>query len=101
MERGQARPITRGAAMSEGALLGLVVVVTGGAGGIGSVVAEVLAADGATVVVADVNGAGGERGATTLRSRGLRAHAHGEDVADRESVVSLMSTTIGELGKID
>ena len=46
--------------MPEGKLSGKVVVVTGGARGIGRAIAQRLAQDGASIVVSDIDAAGGE-----------------------------------------
>lgn len=61
---------------------GDVVVVTGGASGIGAGVAELLARRGAYVALADIDGAGAAAGAAAIREAGHRAHAIEVDVAD-------------------
>ena len=65
---------------------GAVILVTGGAGGIGAAVARSLACDGAHVAVADRDLAGAEGIASEIAMSGGRASAHPLDVADDESV---------------
>jgi len=63
-----------------------VAVVTGGASGIGAGVAELLAARGAHVVVADRNAAGAADHAAAIRDAGGSAEAAELDVTDREGI---------------
>jgi NAD(P)-dependent dehydrogenase (short-subunit alcohol dehydrogenase family) len=61
-------------------------LVIGGAGGLGSVIAERLARDGDPVVVADADGAAADRAAAALLAAGLDATGSFVDVTDPESV---------------
>jgi NAD(P)-dependent dehydrogenase (short-subunit alcohol dehydrogenase family) len=65
---------------------GRVAVVTGGAAGLGEAVAVRLAAEGAHVVVADVDAAGAERVVAAIAARGGSARAVTADVTRREDV---------------
>ena len=78
-----------------------VAVVTGGASGIGRAVAEVLASAGARVVVGDLDAAGAEETATTIRKSGGEALAHRADVSQRDEVDALVSRAAEELGGLD
>jgi NAD(P)-dependent dehydrogenase (short-subunit alcohol dehydrogenase family) len=69
-----------------GALDGKVAIVTGGAQGIGAAIAGGLAADGATVVVADLNPPDG----------GIRA-----DVSSEEDVARMVAEALERHGRID
>jgi NAD(P)-dependent dehydrogenase (short-subunit alcohol dehydrogenase family) len=80
--------------MSAGELNGRTAIVTGAAGGIGSVIADRLASDGAAVVVADIDGDGAERIATRLRDRGRSAYAVRTDISDRSSVDDMVASTL-------
>jgi NAD(P)-dependent dehydrogenase (short-subunit alcohol dehydrogenase family) len=77
-------------------LSGRVAVVTGGASGIGTGIAAVLAESGATVVIADRDEAGAKRQAATLISAGHQAASVCIDLADEVSIVrgcgEIMST---------
>ncbi|NCV52615.1 MAG: SDR family NAD(P)-dependent oxidoreductase, partial [Gammaproteobacteria bacterium] len=72
-------------------LEGRVVIVTGGSGGIGIVVSELMANRGAHVVLAELDGERAELEARRLHDEGLKATAIQTDVADRESVASMVS----------
>ena len=57
------------------------VIVTGAAGGIGVAICQRFAAEGALVVVTDVNAEGAEATAAALRATGGRARAFASDIA--------------------
>jgi NAD(P)-dependent dehydrogenase (short-subunit alcohol dehydrogenase family) len=80
---------------------GHVAVVTGAATGIGRALAEVMATNGAQVVIADINGEGAETAATELRERGLAAVAATVDVTDRAGLVRLMDGVASRHGRLD
>jgi pyridoxal 4-dehydrogenase len=73
-----------------------VAIVTGGAQGIGRAIAEKLAAEGASVVVADVNGDGAVAAGEAVGGLGL-----GTDVSDPGQVTSLIEQTVERYGKLD
>lgn len=74
-----------------GRLEGKVAVVTGGADGIGLVIAELFAANGASVAILDVRATEGRRAADALAERGHDAMFVESDVAVEESVAQAMS----------
>jgi len=83
-----------------GRVEGKVALVTGAAGGLGQADAEVLAAEGATVVLTDVNTNGGEAIAEGIRSRGGQAEFLEHDVASEErwrEVIAHIRDTYGRL----
>jgi 3-oxoacyl-[acyl-carrier protein] reductase len=80
---------------------GQVAVITGGARGIGRGIASVLAAEGATVVVADVDGALADETAAGLRTAGGDALAAATDVVDRASVEAMAERVLAARGRID
>ncbi|MDN4174226.1 SDR family oxidoreductase [Nocardioides sp. SOB77] len=78
-----------------------VVVVTGAAQGIGEVYARSIAAEGAAVVVADLNTDAGEKVAAGINETGGRAIFVRTDVSSHESAAALVERTVTELGGID
>lgn len=76
-------------------------VVTGGASGIGRASAKRLAAEGARVVVTDVDVAGGEETVERITSAGNRAVFHELDVRDYEAFGSLLEIVADEYGSLD
>ncbi len=80
---------------------GKVAVVTGAGGGIGQAYAEALARSGASVVVADIDGAGAERVAQGIAGGGGRAVACQVDVADPVSAAAMAERALAELEGID
>jgi NAD(P)-dependent dehydrogenase (short-subunit alcohol dehydrogenase family) len=73
-----------------------VVVVTGAARGIGEAYARALAAEGASVVVADLDGPAGEKVAADIGGLFVRT-----DVSSHESAASLVEATVAAYGGID
>jgi len=82
-------------------ITGKVVIVTGGAGSIGSVTAGMFASKGAKVVVADLHGAAAERVAAAIVANGGIALAVQFDLAAEESIAALIEKTVQTFGKID
>ena len=78
-----------------------VAIVTGGAQGVGRGIASVLAAEGARVVIADVDGALAESTATAFRTDGRETFAVTADVTDRASVEAMAARVVAEHGRID
>ncbi len=80
---------------------GKVAVVTGAASGMGRAGATLLAAEGAKVVVADINEAGGNRVTQAIRDAGGEATFAPLDVRSLDSVKSMVQTTLSHYGRID
>lgn len=81
---------------------GKVAVVTGGAGGIGSATATVLAEKGATVVVADLDPVAGERLAAELSAATPGTVVYRTlDVTDGVAVAALADDLVAEWGRVD
>ena len=80
---------------------GKVCVVTGAASGIGRRIAEVYAAAGGRVVVADLAAEAAETVASQIRSAGGDALALAMDVADEAQVVDGIARAIAHYGRID
>jgi NAD(P)-dependent dehydrogenase (short-subunit alcohol dehydrogenase family) len=78
-----------------------VAVITGGARGIGLLVAERYAAEGAAVVLADVDLATAEQEAARLVASGARALAGRVDVTDPGSLEELADAAEARLGQVD
>jgi 3-oxoacyl-[acyl-carrier protein] reductase/pyridoxal 4-dehydrogenase len=78
-----------------GKLDGRVAIVTGAAQGIGKAIVNKLADEGATVVVADVNGDGAQQAAPE-RGMGMQV-----DVSNEDDVKRMVSETVEAYGKLD
>lgn len=78
-----------------------VVVVVGGASGIGAAVAEAVALQGGRVVVLDVNGEGAKAVAESIRRRGGEAESGELDIRDRRSVESNFEGVAERWGRLD
>lgn len=80
---------------------GKVVLITGGGGAQGAVEAELFAAEGGSVIVADVLGEAAEAVAKTLRARRGRATAVVLDVSSEESWTDVVETALQQYGRLD
>jgi NAD(P)-dependent dehydrogenase (short-subunit alcohol dehydrogenase family) len=78
-----------------------VVVVAGGGSGIGAATARRLGAEGAAVVVGDINGPNADAVAAEVRDAGGRAQAVPFDISDDASVAALVETAVAEYGGLD
>ena len=76
-------------------------IVTGAASGIGQATVELLASEGASVVVADLDGEGAERVAEGIRATGATAVACRTDVSSEEAVQQMIATAVEALGGLD
>jgi NAD(P)-dependent dehydrogenase (short-subunit alcohol dehydrogenase family) len=75
-----------------------VVIVTGGAGGIGAAVASRMSAEGASVVVVDLDGEAAAATAATLPGPALSVAA---DVGDAADVDGYMTAAVERFGRVD
>jgi glucose 1-dehydrogenase len=78
-----------------------VAIVTGAGNGIGLEIAHALAAEGAHVVVAEINAAAAQRAVAALEAAGGLATALTVDVADEAQVARLVASVVEQLGQID
>jgi NAD(P)-dependent dehydrogenase (short-subunit alcohol dehydrogenase family) len=78
-----------------------VVIVTGGANGIGRATAEVFAEQGARVVIADWEHDSAAKAASDIQSSGGTALALDCDVSSKESVSNLVQAVLDRFGRID
>jgi NAD(P)-dependent dehydrogenase (short-subunit alcohol dehydrogenase family) len=82
-------------------LTGRVALVIGGSSGIGRACVDALAADGAAVVVADVNDAGGEQAVADVTSAGGTAAFVHTTIMDEESVANSVRFAVDTLGGLN
>ena len=84
-------------------LVGKVALVTGGAGGIGQAIARRMLADGACVMLADIDRAALEETSSTLAKQSGKDHVRGVvcDVTSEASVQSAFGRTALEFGGVD
>ncbi len=79
-------------------LAGKVAIVTGGAGGIGRATAELLVTEGASVVIADVDG---ERGQVVAAGIGEAAASWQTDVSDVDQIQAVVDFAVERFGGLD
>jgi len=82
-------------------LEGRVAIITGAAAGIGFATAERFAAEGAKLVLCDVNEARVGEAATRLAAGGVSVDAHKVDVTNRAEVDAVVAATLARHGRID
>ena len=82
-------------------LAGRVAIVTGGGSGIGRASAEIMAREGASVVVADRDGRAGEITVGLITEAGGTALALRTDVGDETALERLVSGSLARFGRLD
>jgi NAD(P)-dependent dehydrogenase (short-subunit alcohol dehydrogenase family) len=82
-------------------LAGKAAVITGAGSGIGEAMARLFAAEGARVVVADYDPAGGERVAREIAAQGGEAFFVQVDVSNARQVEQLIERAVERLGRLD
>jgi NAD(P)-dependent dehydrogenase (short-subunit alcohol dehydrogenase family) len=80
---------------------GKVVIVTGAASGVGRATAVRFAEQGASVVVSDVDDAGGEETVATIASGGGQATYLHADVSDEADSAALVAAAVDRFGRLD
>jgi NAD(P)-dependent dehydrogenase (short-subunit alcohol dehydrogenase family) len=84
-----------------GRVQGKVAIVTGAGGGIGATTAQVLAREGAAVVVADLNVAGAEKVVAQIEEAGGEATAVAFDLGDEISIKRFVAAAVEAYGGVD
>ena len=77
------------------------ILVTGGSTGIGRATAQILSAEGATVVIADLQDDEGANTVDMIREAGGQAEYHHVDVGDYDQVSVLIATLVERHGVLD
>ena len=77
------------------------IITTGGAAGIGRAYATGFVQEGASVVIADIDGAGAERVARELEAEGGRSLAVTVDVSDVQATEAMTKATLDRFGRVD
>jgi meso-butanediol dehydrogenase/(S,S)-butanediol dehydrogenase/diacetyl reductase len=78
-----------------------VVIVTGGAGGIGSEACRAIAAEGGKIVVADLDAAAAESVAAEITAEGGIAISVGVDITDRSQVQAMVRAAVEGFGALN
>lgn len=82
-------------------LAGKIVLVTGGASGLGAALCHVLSSSGATVVVGDLNLDKAQTVASLLEEAGAKTHAIGFNVGDPVAAERAIEDTVSRFGRLD
>lgn len=78
-----------------------VVIVTGGGRGIGAATSEMLAQNGAKVVIADINDDWGNKTTAAIKAQGLEVSYMHIDVSKESDVEALVKFAVDKYGKLD
>ena len=77
------------------------IIVTGAGGGIGEGIAKRLAAQGASVIVNDINAAAGEKVVAEIVAAGAKASFFAADVTKSDDVKALVQAAVQRYGRLD
>jgi meso-butanediol dehydrogenase / (S,S)-butanediol dehydrogenase / diacetyl reductase len=78
-----------------------VAIVTGGGRGIGQTICRTMAAEGATIVVVDIDRAAAEETAALIRGLGRESLALAVNVTNKAQVQAMVGNVVGAFGRID
>lgn len=84
-----------------GRLSGKVAIITGAASGMGEATAELMAKEGASILVADINLEGAQRVAQRIVDRGGAASAQYVDISDPGLIEEMVAKAKAEFGRLD
>lgn len=84
-----------------GELSGKVAIITGAASGVGAATASLMAARGASVVVADINDRGAQEIVASIEAAGGRAVGCCVDVRNEDSVRAMVDAALTAYGRLD
>ena len=93
--------VAKGTEQRMGRLATKIAIVTGAANGIGRAIALRFAAEGAAVVIGDIDGAGLTRTAAAISSAGGTTAAVTGDLTEEEGAAALIDTAVDRHGRID
>lgn len=82
-------------------MIGKVAIVTGAGMGMGAATAQLFAAQGAAVLVADINLDAAQATANAIAEAGGQAHPCRLDVADEGAVAAMVESTVDRFGRLD
>jgi len=82
-------------------IAGAAAVITGGGSGIGRATAQSLAAEGAAVMILDLDEKMGRESVELIREKGGKAAFRKADVTDADQMRRVMEDTIAEFGRLD
>ena len=86
---------------TRGRVAGKAAIVTGGASGIGRATARILAREGASVCIADVDADGGRQVVDEIAAEGGEAIFVRTDVGARDEVIGMFARTEEAFGRVD
>jgi NAD(P)-dependent dehydrogenase (short-subunit alcohol dehydrogenase family) len=97
----EAQDVPQQQQQDQASLRGKTVFITGAASGLGAALAEVLGAAGADIVATDIRAAALDAGAEQLRSKGVKVHTIGFDVADPDQAPRAVAEALEVMGSLD
>ena len=95
------KPSANGERVRNERLLGKVAVITGAGNGIGRTMARMFAAEGAQVVIADIDERSAQGAAAEIASHGGHSHALTVDITKPDQVKSMIEETHGRYQRLD